>query len=391
MRSGENSSAWVRQDTTRGPPYAPAGTCARCATRMRPSWTRTTRPVRRCSASCTALRRSLVGVRGVPDAPAPQVIAAGPVAVGLVRGEAVGLLAGTAQSGAGNADFLQHGLELGAVRLLPWRDDQGQRATAAVRARVELAGEPSARAAQALTSSTTSTRRAARLCQGVSSWCSVTSAPFEAGAGGGSVRAPGTGSMLVSTDDGGVDRDVPVDLTCRVRRGLDLLKKTLPRSVCGPQPVAFVDGLPWAEPFGQVTPLNAGPYAVQNPVDHLAMIPPPATTSVADRQVRPQPFPLGICQITPPHVHMRSSHMIGRTSPNTPKRPQSPAVRRLSLGEGGRPGCRSSPGLCAGGPPPQVPAAGAVRAPASAGAASDSVCPVTVRSAGGCEETAADL
>ncbi len=178
MRSGENSSASVRQDTTRGPTYAPAGTCARCATRMRPSWTRTTRPVRRCSASCTALRRSLVGVRGVPDAPAPQVIAAGPVAVGLVRGEAVGLLAGTAQSGAGNADFLQHGLELGAVRLLPWRDDQGQRATAAVRAQVELAGEPSARAAQALTSSTTSTRRAARLCQGVSSWCSVTSAPL---------------------------------------------------------------------------------------------------------------------------------------------------------------------------------------------------------------------
>lgn len=34
------------------------------------------------------------------------------------------------------------------------------------------------------------------------------------------------------------------------------------------------------------------------------VIPPPATTPVADRQERPQPFPLGITQITPPHVHI---------------------------------------------------------------------------------------
>ncbi|GAP48254.1 uncharacterized protein SAZU_3081 [Streptomyces azureus] len=68
--------------------------------------------------------------------------------------------------------------------------------------------------------------------------------------------------------------------------------------------MSFVDGLPWAEPFRQATPLNAGPHSMQNPVDHLPVVSPPATTPVADRQERPKPFPLDICQITPPHVHI---------------------------------------------------------------------------------------
>ncbi|MFJ9648963.1 hypothetical protein [Streptomyces sp. NPDC101206] len=38
--------------------------------------------------------------------------------------------------------------------------------------------------------------------------------------------------------------------------------------------------------------------------DHLPVITPPATTPVADKQERPQPFPLGIAQITPPHVRI---------------------------------------------------------------------------------------
>lgn len=33
--------------------------------------------------------------------------------------------------------------------------------------------------------------------------------------------------------------------------------------------MAFIDGLPRAEPFEQDTPLNARPHSVQNPVDHL--------------------------------------------------------------------------------------------------------------------------
>jgi hypothetical protein len=115
--------------------------------------------------------------------------------------------------------------------------------------------------------------------------------------------------MLVSADDGGVDRDVPVDLTGPVDRGLDLLEQALPRSVRGPQPVAFIEGLPRAEPFGQVTPLNARPHPVQNPVDHLPVVSPPATAPVTDRQERSQPFPRGIRQVTPPHVHINDADM----------------------------------------------------------------------------------
>lgn len=99
----------------------------------------------------------------------------------------------------------------------------------------------------------------------------------------------GVGGMLVRADDSGVDRDVPVDLTRRIGLGLDQLEQSFPGSVSRPQPVSFVDGLPRAEPFGQVTPLHAGPYPVQNPVDHLPVIPPPAATTITEWQKRPEP------------------------------------------------------------------------------------------------------
>jgi hypothetical protein len=77
----------------------------------------------------------------------------------------------------------------------------------------------------------------------------------------------------------------------------------------GPGPLAgrVHDGLPRTEPFGQVTPLNAGPHPVQNPVDHLPLIPPPAATTVAEWQERPKLFPFGIRQVTPPHDHVNGS------------------------------------------------------------------------------------
>jgi hypothetical protein len=46
---------------------------------------------------------------------------------------------------------------------------RSSRTAATIGTQVELGREPTARAAQALTSGTTSTRRATRLCQGVSS------------------------------------------------------------------------------------------------------------------------------------------------------------------------------------------------------------------------------
>ena len=79
--------------------------------------------------------------------------------------------------------------------------------------------------------------------------------------------------MLMRADAGGVDRDVPVDLACGVGRGLDLLEQTFPGAVGRPQAVAFVDGLPRAEPFGQIAPLLPGPHPVQDLVDHLPGVP----------------------------------------------------------------------------------------------------------------------
>lgn len=103
--------------------------------------------------------------------------------------------------------------------------------------------------------------------------------------------------------------DTAQSISPDVRRGLDLLKQTLPGPVTGPQSVPFVDRLPRTEPFRQVTPLNTRSHPVQNPVDHLPVVPPAATTPVADRQERPQLFPLGITQITPPHVHINDPDM----------------------------------------------------------------------------------
>lgn len=117
------------------------------------------------------LLRLAVGLLGnrVPDAPLPQIAAAGPVAVRLVGRDAVRRLARPARPELRDADLLQNRLELRAVRPLTWCDDQGQRAAAAVRTQVEPGGEPAARAAQTLTSRTTSTRWACRLCHGVCS------------------------------------------------------------------------------------------------------------------------------------------------------------------------------------------------------------------------------
>ncbi|MFK4599521.1 hypothetical protein RKD30_006188 [Streptomyces pristinaespiralis] len=64
------------------------------------------------------------------------------------------------------------------------------------------------------------------LCHGVSSWRTACSTLFDAGVGGGGTSAV---RMPVRADDGGVDRDLPVDLPGRVGRGLDLLEQALPR------------------------------------------------------------------------------------------------------------------------------------------------------------------
>ncbi|WP_251018353.1 NUDIX hydrolase [Streptomyces sp. ISL-1] len=51
---------------------------------------------------------------------------------------------------------------------------------------------------------------------------------------------------------------------------------------------------------------------MQNPVDHLPVIPTPATTPVGRRQERPQPLPLRIRQIAPPHDHHNETGKPGK-------------------------------------------------------------------------------
>lgn len=126
----------------------------------------------------------------------------------------------------------------------------------------------------------------------------------------------GARRVLVGAHDGGVHRDVPVGLAGRVGRSLNPLQQTLPGAVGRPEPMAFVDRLPRPEPVWQIAPVHPGPHPVQNPVDHLPVITPPPAPTVAHRQKRSQPLPLGVRQITaftPPHT--RNNEQIGGRPP----------------------------------------------------------------------------
>ena len=98
----------------------------------------------------------------------------------------------------------------------------------------------------------------------------------------------------MGTHGRGVHRDVPVDLTGRVGGSLDLLEQEFPGAVCRPQPVTLIDRLPRTVPLGQIAPVRPGANPVQDAVDHLPVITPPATPPVTDRQKRSQLLPLGI-------------------------------------------------------------------------------------------------
>ncbi len=196
----------------------------------------------------------------------------------LVGREAVGFPARPARPGPRHSDLLQDGLEPGAVRLLPrvtTGDSRWQRPSALgwswvvdppreqPRPLPPAPPPPGGRRGSA-----TASRPGAVRCRRVPP-CPGNRRRVDAG----------TGRTLMRPHDRGGDRDVPVDLPDRVGLGLDLLEQTLRGSV----------------------------------VDHLPVIPPPATTPVAGRQDGPQPFSLGITQITLTHARIndpgaRQSH-----------------------------------------------------------------------------------
>lgn len=119
-------------------------------------------------------------------------------------------------------------------------------------------------------------------------------------------RFAGACGVLMGPHHGGVHRDVPIDVTGCVSHRLNLLQKAFPCAIGGPPSVTFIDGLPRSESFRQVTPLDPGPDPVQDPVDHLPVVPPPATTAVAHRQKRSQLFPFQITQV-PPTRHIQGN------------------------------------------------------------------------------------
>jgi hypothetical protein len=95
----------------------------------------------------------------------------------------------------------------------------------------------------------------------------------------GSCRIPvsGAGSVLVRSDDGGIDHDLPVDLPHGVRLGLRVGQQPLPGAVGLPAAEPLLAGLPGAVALRQIPPRRPGGQLPQDPVDHPAMVGPLAT------------------------------------------------------------------------------------------------------------------
>ncbi|CAG6393379.1 hypothetical protein SCOCK_20410 [Actinacidiphila cocklensis] len=126
--------------------------------------------------------------------------------------------------------------------------------------------------------------------------------------------------MLVGTAGRRVDADhAPVDPAREVRVGLDGTQDSVPRAVRRPTAVPLIDGLPTAETLGKIPPRYARAHTEQDPVDYPAVVAPPAATLPDRRQVRLQPTPLSIRQITSPHTGHNEPTI--RKSQDPPDRP----------------------------------------------------------------------
>lgn len=123
--------------------------------------------------------------------------------------------------------------------------------------------------------------------------------------------------------DGRVHRHHPVDPPLGVLAGLHRGQQPLPRSVFRPAAMLFIDRHPMTEPLGKIPPRHPGAGPVEHPVDHLAVIVPPAATHTTDRQERPQQLPLLIRQITTTHTPSVNNH--------TPAVSRSTGHRRILL------------------------------------------------------------
>jgi hypothetical protein len=112
---------------------------------------------------------------------------------------------------------------------------------------------------------------------------------------------PGPGRMLVGPHGAGIDAEGPLHVPDGVVFDDHVVQDALPGAVRGPDPQAFMRGLPGSVAFGQVSPGGAGAQLPQDRVDHLPVIAPP-TASPCDRgQQRLDPRPGLVRQLTPTH------------------------------------------------------------------------------------------
>ena len=108
----------------------------------------------------------------------------------------------------------------------------------------------------------------------------------------------GSGRVLVGTDHGGVDPDIPA-FDAGIAAPLQLAQQPFPGPVAGPTPVPVVDGLPRPVPAWQIPPARPRTSTPQHGVHHRAVISPrPARlTHARPRKMGLEQVPLLIGQI----------------------------------------------------------------------------------------------
>lgn len=125
----------------------------------------------------------------------------------------------------------------------------------------------------------------------------------------------GPGGVLVGANDGGVDRDDPVEVAFGVGLGEQSGEDLLPGAVGGPRPQPVVGTLPRPKVLGQVHPGCPGAVLERDRVDHLPVITPPSSPLRCPvRQQRLDPHPLGISQ----RHTSTNDQMIRRKRPSRP-------------------------------------------------------------------------
>jgi hypothetical protein len=155
----------------------------------------------------------------------------------------------------------------------------------------------------------------------------------------------GTGRVLVRPDAGAVDRhDLPVQFATLIRVPLQGLEDPFPQSLAFPAGQSLVARALRPIPGGQIFPLGPGAQDPEDPINHLAVIPPSATALPlgAGQQGR-DPLPFLIRQVSSCHsgAYLPTWARFRRIRPNAaPAADPAPVVPegRLNLAQAFMPG-----------------------------------------------------